>query len=99
MINELESDINQEEQIKDHFKEEINIAKGALASKLDVVLEDHKDGYIECFPIGDAMEVEYGTKDWKELKATFTTNRGGKRGGKMGVNGQWKAIEKKLKKN
>ena len=97
MINDLENDVDEDQKISDLFKNDINVAKDALATKLDVILDDHKDGYIECFPIGDAMEVEYGQKDFKEFKeGKGDMKRGGRRGGKMGVAGQWKIIEKRL---
>jgi len=92
MVQDLGEDIDQEEAENTQLKKDMNNAKSNLMTNMDIIMEDGKGEYMECFPAGDAMEVEYGTKDFKELKGQLGI---GKRG-KMGAKGQWKIIEKRL---
>jgi hypothetical protein len=99
MIDDLGDDIAVEDAENEQLKKDMNSYKGNLMTNMDIIMEDGKGEYMECFPAGDAMEVEHGTKDYLELKGGGGAGgpQLGKRG-KMGAKGQWKIIEKRIKK-
>ena len=98
MIDDLGDDIKVEDAENEQLKKDMNSYKGNLMTNMDIIMEDGKGEYMECFPAGDAMEVEHGTKDYLELKGGGGGGpQLGKRG-KMGAKGQWKIIEKRIKK-
>ena len=93
MIDDLDGDIEAENVHNQKFKNEMNYIKGNVMSSIEAVLEGSKEGYMECFPMTEAMEVEYGQKDFKEFKKDKVAKRG-----KLGEKGEWKQIEKKIKR-